>query len=224
MLKASSAVHVELVALQELNQYPFFTVELSVCYRGTMFYEYHCAFSAKAAATLSANNRIVDWSRSDPDLFTRIFSGIHANACSVCTSTAHSTYLCPKAAAGSFKPSSRSLPSLLGSRQPPSASSHASAPPTRSQTQDIYGRPIKFSGGRQISNNFNSSACFNQSCIQVPSAGPICFPNPPVPPDAVRLNPTLRNLLKSSQHYMSAALAPSSRASYSTAWIDSTCI
>ncbi|XP_058842486.1 uncharacterized protein LOC131697467 [Acipenser ruthenus] len=82
--------------LQELNQYLFLVVELSVRYGGTLFYQYHRAFSAKAAATLSADNRIVDWSRSDPDLFTRIFSGIRANACSACASTAHSSYLCPK--------------------------------------------------------------------------------------------------------------------------------
>ncbi|XP_058876991.1 uncharacterized protein LOC131731955 [Acipenser ruthenus] len=45
--------------LQELNQYLFLVVELSVRYGGTLFYQYHRAFSAKAAATLSADNRIV---------------------------------------------------------------------------------------------------------------------------------------------------------------------
>ncbi|MGH0169385.1 UNVERIFIED_CONTAM: hypothetical protein FKN15_059570 [Acipenser sinensis] len=79
--------------LQELNQYLFLVVELSVRYGGTLFYQYHRAFSAKAAATLSDDNRIVDWSHSDPDLFTRIFSGIRANACSACASTAHSSHL-----------------------------------------------------------------------------------------------------------------------------------
>ncbi|MGH0160488.1 UNVERIFIED_CONTAM: hypothetical protein FKN15_057561 [Acipenser sinensis] len=38
------------------------------------------------------------------------------------------------------------------------------APPTRSQARDVYGRPIKFTGGRQICNNFNTSACFSKTC------------------------------------------------------------
>ncbi|MGH0163873.1 UNVERIFIED_CONTAM: hypothetical protein FKN15_046051 [Acipenser sinensis] len=155
---AKEALHK--TGLQELNQYLFLVVELSVRYGGTLFYQYHRAFSAKAAATLSADNRIVDWSRSDPDLFTRIFSGIRANACSTCASTAHSSYLCPKAAASAPQPIPHPLPSLLSSRH----LAPALAPPTRSQAQDIYGRPIKFSGGRQICNNFNSSVCFNRTC------------------------------------------------------------
>ncbi|MGH0117662.1 UNVERIFIED_CONTAM: hypothetical protein FKN15_041854 [Acipenser sinensis] len=173
--------------LQELNRYLFLVVELSVRYGGTLFYQYHRAFSAKAAATLSADNRIVDWSSSDPDLFTRIFSGIRANACSTCASTAHSSCLCPKAAASSLQPTSHPLPSLLSSRHFAPVSIHASAPPTRSQAKDIHGRPIKFS-------------------------------DPTVSSAASRLNSTLRNLLQSAQNYMSTALAPSSRASYSTAW------
>ncbi|XP_058871511.1 uncharacterized protein LOC117398398 isoform X2 [Acipenser ruthenus] len=150
--------------LQELNQYLFLVVELSVRYGGTLFYQYHHAFSAKAAATLSADNRIVDWSHSDPDLFTRIFSGIRANACSACASTAHSSHLCPKVAASPLQPIPRPLPSLPSSRPLALASIHASARPTRSQAQDIYGRPIKFSGGKQICNNFNFSTCFNRLC------------------------------------------------------------
>ncbi|MGH0123235.1 UNVERIFIED_CONTAM: hypothetical protein FKN15_011700 [Acipenser sinensis] len=148
--------------LQELNQYLFLVVELAVRYGGALFYQYHRAFSAKAAATLSADNRIIDWSRSDTDLFTRIFSGIRPNACSACASTAHSSYLCPKTAASSLQPIHHPLPSLLSPRHLAPASIHASAPPTRSQARDVYGRPIKFTGGRQICNNFNTSACFSK--------------------------------------------------------------
>ncbi|MGH0162012.1 UNVERIFIED_CONTAM: hypothetical protein FKN15_042178 [Acipenser sinensis] len=150
--------------LQELNQYLFLVVELAVRYGGALFYQYHRAFSAKAAATLSADNRIIDWSRSDTDLFTRIFSGIRPNACSACASTAHSSYLCPKTAASSLQPIHHPLPSLLSPRHLAPASIHASAPPTRSQARDVYGRPIKFTGGRQICNNFNTSACFSKTC------------------------------------------------------------
>ncbi|MGH0160706.1 UNVERIFIED_CONTAM: hypothetical protein FKN15_040016 [Acipenser sinensis] len=124
--------------LQELNQYLFLVVELAVRYGGALFYQYHRAFSAKAAATLSADNRIIDWSRSDTDLFTRIFSGIRPNACSACASTAHSSYLCPKTAASSLQPIHHPLPSLLSPRHLAPASIHASAPPTRSQARDSH--------------------------------------------------------------------------------------
>ncbi|MGH0126256.1 UNVERIFIED_CONTAM: hypothetical protein FKN15_004559 [Acipenser sinensis] len=146
--------------LQELNQYLFLVVELAVHYGGALFYQYHRAFSA----TLSADNRIIDWSRSDTDLFTRIFSGIRPNACNACASTAHSSYLCPKTAASSLQPIHHPLPSLLSPRHLAPASIHASAPPTRSQARDVYGCPIKFTGGRQICNNFNTSACFSKTC------------------------------------------------------------
>ncbi|MGH0175424.1 UNVERIFIED_CONTAM: hypothetical protein FKN15_070315 [Acipenser sinensis] len=191
--------------LQELNRYLFLVVELSVRYGGTLFYQYHRAFSAKAAATLSADNRIVDWSSSDPDLFTRIFSGIRANACSTCASTAHSSYLCPKAAASSLQPTSHPLPSLLSSRHFAPVSIHASAPPTRSQAKDIHGRPIKFSGaatsaagasinhsliktmGRWSSSAIDSYvhpspsdiAAAHSKIVSMPGVGATCPPGPP---------------------------------------------
>ncbi|MGH0137612.1 UNVERIFIED_CONTAM: hypothetical protein FKN15_020296 [Acipenser sinensis] len=60
----------------ELDQCLFYIMELSIRYGGTMFYEYHKAFSAKAASILSADNHIVDGSSPDLDLFNRIFNGL----------------------------------------------------------------------------------------------------------------------------------------------------
>ncbi|MGH0162466.1 UNVERIFIED_CONTAM: hypothetical protein FKN15_053334 [Acipenser sinensis] len=69
---------------------------------------------------------------------------------------------------------------------------------------------------------FSSSTPAYTFGVQVPSAGSICLPKPSPDPTvssaASRLSSTLRNLLQSAQNYMSTALAPSSRASYSTAW------
>ncbi|MGH0129299.1 UNVERIFIED_CONTAM: hypothetical protein FKN15_004778 [Acipenser sinensis] len=48
--------------------------ELSVRYRGTIFYNYHKAFSAKATAILEADNVIINWATLDMDLFNQIFS------------------------------------------------------------------------------------------------------------------------------------------------------
>ncbi|MGH0141688.1 UNVERIFIED_CONTAM: hypothetical protein FKN15_012425 [Acipenser sinensis] len=54
---------------QELGQYLLYVSELSVRYRGTIFYDYHKAFSAKTAAILEADNVIINWATPDMDIF-----------------------------------------------------------------------------------------------------------------------------------------------------------
>ncbi|MGH0166476.1 UNVERIFIED_CONTAM: hypothetical protein FKN15_072116 [Acipenser sinensis] len=83
----SVTIHASLVALhqplirQKLDSYEFYIVELSVRYGGTMFFDFHKSFSAKAAAILASDNHIIDWAQPDLDLFNRIFSGLRANTC-----------------------------------------------------------------------------------------------------------------------------------------------
>lgn len=146
----------------ELESYEYYIVELSVRYGGTMFYEYHKAFSAKAAAILAADNHIVNWAKPDPDLFNRIFGGLRANACGVCASTAHSTALCPKAAIASTSKAPGFAANSYRSSVPNPI--HSSAPLDQSTRKDKYGRSIRFSGGRQICNNFNTGFCSNRQC------------------------------------------------------------
>ncbi|RXM37000.1 hypothetical protein EOD39_11300 [Acipenser ruthenus] len=95
---------------EELNHYLAYTIELAVRYGGTILYDYHKSFSAKAAAVLGTDNIVINWARPDIDLFHRIFGGRREYACGVCSSTSHSTHLCPKTAAAGPSSSSRFPP------------------------------------------------------------------------------------------------------------------
>ncbi|RXM98742.1 Disabled-like 2 [Acipenser ruthenus] len=77
---------------------------------------------------------------------------------------AHSSSLCRRATSYSSR-------TLLTPSSPPSARHvsfvnpfHCSAPPSASRSQDKYGRSIKFSGARQICNNFNTGTCLVKGC------------------------------------------------------------
>ena len=65
---------------------------------GSLFYEYHKLFSAKAATVLHNNGIKLDWSIRDTDLYCRLCAGRRVNACTLCSSVvAHSTGMCPLA-------------------------------------------------------------------------------------------------------------------------------
>ena len=57
---------------EELDAYLRDIVEMSSCF-GIGFYDYHRAFSAKAASFLLYHQVKVDWSHRDTKLFTTIF-------------------------------------------------------------------------------------------------------------------------------------------------------
>ncbi len=80
----------------EMDKYQTDIIDMSQRFTGGAFYEYHRAFSAKSAALLLNYNIKLDWSRRDTTLFCSIFSGLRANACTICTSVAHSTEFCPQ--------------------------------------------------------------------------------------------------------------------------------
>ena len=78
----------------ELSCYLADIVEMASHFSGLTFYEYHKVFSAKAA-TWHAHGVSLDWSQRDTKLFTAMFAGHKANACSVCNSLSHHTSFCP---------------------------------------------------------------------------------------------------------------------------------
>jgi hypothetical protein len=80
----------------ELDKYQNDIIDMSQRFGGVAFCEYHRAFSAKSAALLLNYNIKLDWSRRDTTLFCSIFSGLRANACTICTSVAHSSEFCPQ--------------------------------------------------------------------------------------------------------------------------------
>ncbi len=82
----------------ELDAYQNDVIDMASRFPGCSFYEYHKAFSARAAAMLANYNIKIDWSVRDTVLFCSVFAGHHANACSVCNSLSHATISCPQTA------------------------------------------------------------------------------------------------------------------------------
>ena len=81
----------------ELDTYLAIISDLVVSYGGTLFYEYHKSFSAKAAMFIQRFNQRLDWSTVDLALISRHFTGHQVLSCSICGSLAHSTALCSQA-------------------------------------------------------------------------------------------------------------------------------
>ena len=78
----------------ELDMYERDIIEMATRYGGTTFYEYHKAFSARAAAMLEQRNIKIDWSVRDNKLFCSLFAGSRIVACEICSSISHPTELC----------------------------------------------------------------------------------------------------------------------------------
>lgn len=89
---------------KELDTYLSIISDLAMSYGGTLFYEYHKSFSAKAAMYIQRFNQRLDWSVVDLALISRHFTGHRPLSCTVCGSFTHTTTsFCPKAAS-SFQP------------------------------------------------------------------------------------------------------------------------
>ena len=140
---------------EELDAYLRDIIDMSTKFGGFSFYEYHKAFSARAAAILNAYNIKLDWSRRDNNLFCSIFAGHKANACTICNSLSHSTDFCSLAQhktsnSQRFRPYENPKP-------------WGSAP--RNDNVDRKGRARITYQGKEICNDFNSeSGCGRPSC------------------------------------------------------------
>ncbi|CAC5393080.1 unnamed protein product [Mytilus coruscus] len=60
------------------------------------FYDYHCQFSARAAAALRDCNIKVDWSIKDTTMLSMVAGNAKVNSCSNCSSTMHLSSFCPQ--------------------------------------------------------------------------------------------------------------------------------
>ena len=121
----------------ELDAYERDVVEMSHRF-GASFYEYHRAFSARAATLLTNSNIKLDWSQRDTKLFTTIFAGQKANSCASCGSLAHISEFCTQATSNHRQ-----------SKQNQKLSSG---------NTDVRGRPRIKHMGKEICNNFNSES------------------------------------------------------------------
>lgn len=80
----------------ELDTYLSIIADLALSYGGTLFYDYHRSFSAKAAMFIQKFNQRLDWSVIDLALVSRHFTGHQVLSCSICGSFSHYSNLCPK--------------------------------------------------------------------------------------------------------------------------------
>ena len=135
----------------ELDAYLRDIIDMSVKFGGFSFYEYHKAFSARAAALLQNYNTKVDWSRRDNNLFCSIFAGHKANACAICNSLTHTTDYC-------------SLSQIKSSRYGRNDSNMSKNGGSKPGT-DRKGRARIQHQGKEVCNDFNSeTGCLRQAC------------------------------------------------------------
>lgn len=126
----------------ELDRYEANIIEISNVYGGK-FYDYHCQFSARAAAAFKDRIAKVDWSVRDNGLLAMIVGNTKVNACQLCNLTSHQTTFCPQQR---YK---RSI--FLGNGK-------QNVTPQNKDT-DRYGRPKTKVNGREVCNNFNIGKC-----------------------------------------------------------------
>ena len=81
---------------QELDTYLSLICELKRRYGGTIYYDYHKAFSAKSATFISRFNTRLDWSCLDTELLILHVGGHRALTCQMCNQVGHSVDACPK--------------------------------------------------------------------------------------------------------------------------------
>ena len=139
---------------QELDDYEAVVVGIASRIEGTSFYEYHKAFSARAAALIQQHNVKIDWAVRDNGMVCSLFVGQTANVCALCGSVAHSSNFCPMLVSG------KSVESYRG----PLPGRPKQTPMSMTST-DIQGRPRVSVGQKEVCNNFNSDrGCQRRDC------------------------------------------------------------
>ena len=148
----------------ELDLYERDIVNMSARFGGLAFYEYHKAFSARAAALLSQLGIKVDWSLRDQNLFNQVFAGHKIHACEICNSSGHDTSFCPQALGSTGAKGQSTIPTL-NSAPSPNRKRQANKPALTGAGAaghvDRLGRPrIQL----ELCNNFNESTCSRTVC------------------------------------------------------------
>ena len=134
----------------ELDHYERDVVEMANNFGGTRFYDYHKAFSAKAAALLHQRNIKVDWSIRDNGLFCSMFAGMKINVCGLCSSVNHASDFCPLMVNPNLK---KSNTGNIGYNKTQTSSSATG-----------YTKKVPTYQGRQLCINFNERSCQRPAC------------------------------------------------------------
>lgn len=134
---------------KELDDYERDIVAMATRYGGGLFYEYHKAFSARAATLLVEKGIKVNWGIRDNNIYCTVMAGHRGIICSHCSSTDHTSQFCP------FSDSNYGR-AKFGDRRSAGPSS------------DIRGRPRVFYKNREVCNNFNTEhGCKRLKCSHI---------------------------------------------------------
>jgi len=149
----------------ELDRYLRDIVSMQKDFQGALFYEYHKAFSARAAAALQQLNVKIDWSVRDNNIFCSVFAGHKVSSCRLCGSISHRSEFCSLLA----NPDKRG-PNVFSNfsqfRNPAGSAgrgqSYGAGGP---KSFDVQGRRRIHFEGTEICNYFNSTrGCFRPQC------------------------------------------------------------
>ena len=135
---------------EELDQYEDDINDLARTY-GSRFYMYHKKFSAKAAAAILEHNVVISWAKVDDTMLNKIMHGVQSITCQYCGDVDHTSKFCQTQRffqADSIKQSTNT----------------SNTSTNHSRTADKHGRAIQHHQGREICNNFNTSACKINDC------------------------------------------------------------
>ncbi|CAC5395328.1 unnamed protein product [Mytilus coruscus] len=144
---------VYLAALRiELDRYEANIIDIYNVY-GAKFYDYHCQFSARAAAALRDCNIKVDWSIKDTTMLSTcmVAGNAKVNSCSNCSSTMHLSSFCPQL-------------QNIGTNKVANTANYSKSSNFSVKDVDRYGRKRVTHNETELCNNFNDKKCNTQPC------------------------------------------------------------
>ena len=132
---------------QELDAYLALIGDINLTYGKALFYQYHKAFSRKAALYVAQYNTRSDWSVLDTEVLMMVIGGAQAVTCNTCGGTGHASALCPTVPFMSSFPAP-SAPGAQFSRR----------------GGDMRGRKVQHVNNQPICINFNENVCSFPNC------------------------------------------------------------
>ncbi len=147
----------------ELDAYELIVVEMAHKFGGTAFYDYHRAFSARAAAMLQNFQIKINWALKDTNLFCLSCLGHSVIPCGICSAKDHTTHFCPQAQYPNNRPGRNGRSDNF--HRANSAASNSKQNMTNPSI-DRQGRIREFHAGSELCNNFNTeSGCPLKNCF-----------------------------------------------------------
>ena len=144
----------------ELQRYLADITQMYNQFGGTLFYQYHQQFAARAASLLNHYNTKVDWSIRDQNIYASLAAKQRSHSCNAYPSGNIHGSSCP-----TYSASQPSRLERVLDRASPFYRRDRFHQDKRSNTTDIRGRARQLHKGKEICNNFNEKAgCTRNIC------------------------------------------------------------